>query len=106
MVDLGVIESAAEGIGTVFGTVIEGVVTAIIPVIEELIPAFIRSIEKAFVAVREGIRGKEADVITTFTILIIMLGCFVTARGILARGSMAGRAPSPVSVPVVGTLPV
>ena len=99
---LSVVEDAAEGFGKVLGAVIEGVVNAIIPVIEELIPAIIRSIQAGWGALKEGIEGSEADIITIVTVAIIMMGSFVTARGILSRGTMAGVAPQPISIPVVG----
>jgi hypothetical protein len=102
----GVIEDAAQGIGYVLGAVIEGVVGAIIPVVEQLIPAIIRSIEAGFKAVRESVKGSEADIITIMTIVIIFIGSFVTARGILSRGTMTGMAPPAPSVPVVGAVPL
>lgn len=102
----GVIEDAAQGIGYVLGAVIEGVVNSIIPVIEELIPALIRSVEAGFKAVRESVKGSEADIITIMTIVIIFIGSFVTARGILSRGTMTGMAPPAPSVPVVGAVPL
>ena len=95
-------ENAAAGLGQVLGAVIEGVVNAIIPVIEEVLPAIVRSIGAAFEAVKEGVEGSEADIITVFTVVIIMMGAFITGRGILARGTMIGARPPPISVPVVG----
>ena len=103
---MGVVEDAAEGIGKVAGEVIVGVFEAVIPIIEELIPALIRGIQLGWEAVKEGIEGYEADIITLFTIAIIFVGAFITGRGILSRGTMVGMAPPAPSVPVVGAVPL
>ena len=100
------IEGAASGLGVVIGAVIEGVVTAIIPVIEEILPALIRGIGGAWGAIKEGVEGYEADIITLFTVVIIMMGAFITGRGILSRGTMVGIAPAAPSVPIVGAVPL
>ena len=92
----------ADDIGTAIGSVVVAIVEAVIPVIENLIPALIESVRRGFGAIREGIRGQEADIITIFTIIIIFIGAFITGRGILSRGTMAGVAPKPLSIPVVG----
>tara|TARA_R110000824_G_scaffold201949_1_gene386128 strand:- start:1460 stop:1825 length:366 start_codon:yes stop_codon:yes gene_type:complete len=96
----------ADDIGDVIGSFVVAIVNAVIPVIENLIPALVESVRRGFMAIREGIRGSEADVITTFTIIIFMLGAFITARGILSRGRMAGLAPAAPSIPVVGAVPL
>ena len=100
------IEGAASGLGVVIGAVIEGVVNALIPVIEEVLPAIIRGIGAAWGAIKEGLEGSEADIITVFTIFIIIAGAWITGRGILSRGTMVGRAPAAPSIPVVGAVPL
>lgn len=96
----------AEDIGDALGGVVVAIVEAVIPIIEELIPAFIRGIQLGWGAIKEGIEGYEADIITLFTIGIIFVGSFITARGILSRGTMVGIAPPAPSVPVVGAVPL
>tara|TARA_R110002012_G_scaffold135453_1_gene289236 strand:- start:2125 stop:2463 length:339 start_codon:yes stop_codon:yes gene_type:complete len=92
----------AGTVGDALGDVVVAIVEAVIPVIEELIPALIRGIQLGWGAIKEGVEGYEADIITLFTILIIFVGSFITARGILSRGTMVGVAPRPISIPVVG----
>ena len=96
----------ADDIGEALGSVVVAIVEAVIPVIENLIPAFIESIRRGALAIREGIRGSEADIITTLTIFIFIVGAFITARRILSRGRMSGIAPPAPSVPVVGAVPL
>ena len=96
----------ADDIGEALGSVVGAIVEAVIPVIENLIPAFIESIRRGALAIREGVRGSEADIITTLTIFIFIVGAFISARGILSRGRMTGIAPPAPSVPVVGAVPL
>mgnify|MGYP003128487092 CR=1 FL=1 len=96
----------AGAVGDALGDLVVAIVEAVIPVIEELIPALIRGIQLGWGAVKEGIEGYEADIITLFTIGIIFVGSFITARGILSRGTMGGIAPPAPSVPVVGAVPL
>ena len=100
--DAGDVIPGADDVGAAIGSVVVAIVEAVIPVIENLIPALIESVRRGFGAIREGIRGQEADIITLFTIIIIFIGAFITGRGILSRGTMAGVAPNPLSIPVVG----
>ena len=103
---LGDLIPGADDIGAALGSVVVAIVEAVIPVIENLIPAFIESVRRGALAIREGIRGSEADIIPTLTIFIFIVGAFISARGILSRGRMAGIAPPAPSVPVVGAVPL
>ena len=96
----------ADDVGEALGSVVVAIVEAVIPVIENLIPALIESVRRGFGAIREGVRGQEADIITTATIIIFIIGAFISARGILSRGRMAGVAPAAPSIPVVGAVPL
>ena len=98
-------DSPGEAIGDALAAAIEFAVEQVIPIIEAILPALVQGVIAAIGSIRDAFDGYEADFIMALTIAGMAFGMFVLARGILSRGTLVGRAPGPVSIPVVGAVP-